>query len=311
MSLDNKYYSTDIIAHYTSLDNAIKILEANRLRLSLRSDSYDCIERMFGHDAYLTRSQERENYDYAKSSEVHQVTRQIVEFYKGIKQACFCKTIRTNQYRKSIDDLSFLHTRMWEQYASCYKGICLLFSIEKIKCANPDCIFGDMQYKPLSFLTSIRLDEGIDIDQLRELGVEEYVPIRKKQIIEMAFEKSSEYREENEFRIMKLDCDCDHNDFIDISDSLVSVVYFPEYSRQRMYEEECKDKSCDYKTCKYKSFICKQMDFIKKSSEKQIEVLRLKPNVTGSISFETEEEHKFIESELESFIHSKELNIKC
>lgn len=289
MSNYSKYYNADILAHYTKLENAIEILKSNKLRFSPRSKAYDCLERLYGFDAYHTRSQVRENYDYANSLEVHQVLENIAEFYKGIKQVCFCKTIRTNQFVELLEDLSFMHMRMCEQYADCYKGVCLLFSQKKLLHANPNCISGDMKYELLSRLTSVRLDEGTDIDQLREIGEDLYIPIREQQILNLAFEKSSDYKEENEFRIMKTRCKEDTEDYLDVSNSLIAVVYFPGYSRERKYEEKCKDKPCKLKECEYRSFVFKQLELLNYCKENGIEVLRVSAE-SGSIRVETEEE---------------------
>lgn len=287
MNRYEKYYSTDIIAHYTRLESAIGILKSNRLRLSPRSMAYDCLERLFGFDARYVGSQVRENYYYADSLEVQQVQEHISEFYKGIKQVCFCKTVRTNQFVKSLDDLSFMHMRMWEQYADCYKGVCLLFSRDKLLQANPDCISADMKYELLSRLTCGRLDEGIDIDQLKEIGKDSYITIQEQQILKLAFNKSSDYREENEFRIMKTRCKSDAEDYLDINNSLIAVVYFPGYSGERMCEEKSKDKPCHFKECK--SFVLKQLEFLKHCKENEIEILRVAAE-NGRIDFETEEE---------------------
>lgn len=310
MSQDDKYYSTDIIAHYTSLDSAIKIIITKKLLLTPRSNSFDCLERIFGYDAHLARSQKRENDDYMHSEEVQQFQNQISSFYAGIKQTCFCRTVQTNKYVKTIDDLSFLHTRMWEQYADCYKGVCLLFSMDKLIKANQDCLAGDMNYKPLSHLTCVRIDEGTDIDQLRELGQEAFLPIRKQQIIQQAFDKSSDYQEEHEYRVMKLNCSKEEKDYIDIKDSLVAVVYFPSYSRERMHEKSCNEKNCNYKICEYKSFVSKQIEFIEYCKKNNIEVLRITTNPFGSIRFETEEQYDYLMSVFRSTINEEKAKNK-
>lgn len=286
MSNLDKYFSNDILAHYTKLESAIEILKSNRLRLSLRSTAYDCLERLFGFDAYHIRSHIRENYDYAKSLEVHEVLDYISEYYKGIKQVCFCKTVRTNQYLNSIDDLSFLHMRMWEQYSDCYKGVCLLFSRKNLLQANPNCISGDIEYEDLSKLTSIRLDEGTDIDQLKEIGRDLYLPIREQQIRKLAFQKASDYREENEFRIMKTGCKENINEYLDISNSIIAVAYFHGYSRERLYEERCKGKPCNFKNCEYKAFVFKQLELFEHCKKNGIEILKVSAN-NGRIGFET------------------------
>ena len=283
----DKYYCTDILAHYTKLESAIEILKSNRLRLSPRSMAYDCLERLFGFDAYHTRSHVRENYDYANSSEVQEVLDYVSEYYRGIKQVCFCKTVRTNQYMRSIDDLSFLHMRMWEQYADCYRGACLLFSKKKLLQANPDCLSGDMEYEQLSKLTSVRLDEGTDIDQLKEIGKDLYIPIREQQIRELAFQKASDYREENEFRIMKTGCKEDKKDYLDISNSIIAVVYFPGYSRERLYEERCMNKPCSFKNCEYRSFVFKQLNLLQYCNKQGIAILRVSA-ASGRLRFEEE-----------------------
>lgn len=289
MNSYNKYYSTDILAHYTKLESAIEILKSKRLRFGLRAKAYDCLERLFGFDAYRIKSQMQENYEYSSSLEVHQVLESISGFYSGIKQVCFCKTTRTDQFKKSIDNLSFLHMRMWEQYGDCYKGVCFLFSQEKLLKANPNCISGDMDYKLLSELSSVRPDKGTDIDQLKEIGKNSYIPIREQEILNLAFEKSSDYIEENEFRIMKTRCNKDVDDYLDISNSIIAVAYFPGYSRERKYEEICKEKPCYFKECEYKSFVFKQLEFINRCRENGIDILRISAE-SGIIRFETEEE---------------------
>lgn len=220
-----QFYNEDYIAHYTSLDSAQKILDNNTIRLSNRANALDCIECVFPEGATRISSTNPENEQYLRGEEAQNFTQYNSKRQNQLHQACFCKTGKGESYHShKLDELCFLHMRMWEQYADNYKGICFILSKERLQHDNPKFIYRDMEYKSLDELGRIRMSKSIDGDKLKDFGADKYKEIQDKEILQMATSKAKDYENEKEFRVMQFSSAqyC----YLDISNSIAAVALF-------------------------------------------------------------------------------------
>lgn len=220
-----QFYDEDYIAHYTSTESAQKILESNTIRLSKRSNAMDCIERVFSEGAKRISSCNYKNEQYLHGEEAQHFADYNLQRHKELHQACFCKTGKKEPYHShKLDELCFLHLRMWEQYGDKYKGICFILSKQILQRDNPQFYYRDIVYKSLEELERIQIGKSIDGDKLRNLGVCAYRKEQDENILRMATYKTKDYENENEFRVMQFSPEeyC----YLDISNSVVAVALF-------------------------------------------------------------------------------------
>lgn len=228
MAAYEQFYNEDYIAHYTKLESAQKILKSGKIRLSNRSKALDCIERTFSEGAMRRSSCSPKNDQYLGDEEAQNFALYNLKRQKELHQACFCKTGKKEPYRShKLDELCFLHLRMWEQYADSYKGVCFILSKERLQKDNPSFIYRDMEYKSLDELERRKIFKTIDVDKLRELGASKYSKEQDENILRMASYKTKDYENENEFRVMQFSPEeyC----YLDVSNSIVAVALFRYY----------------------------------------------------------------------------------
>lgn len=288
-----QFYNEDFIAHYTSLESARRILDGNTIRLSKRSSAVDCIERVFSEGATVISSCNPKNEQYLRGEEAQTFARYNLQRQKELHQACFCKTGKSKPFHsQKLDDLCFLHPRMWEQYGDKYKGICFILSKETLQKDNPQFFYRDMEYRSLDELGRIRISKGVDGDRLRTLGVDEYSKEQDKNIIHMATYKTKDYENENEFRVMQFSpkeyC------YLDISNSIVAVAYFPLYSYEIATGRNKKEivhfeKKIKNILIKFNCYIRSQKRFLDTCSLKGIKILNIDAS-SGIIKIESNEE---------------------
>lgn len=201
-------YNEDIIYHYTKANTAIDfILYTKNLKFSHRRESNDPIE-----------SRTAERIAISDSEDLHEF---IINLENKFHQVCFCKNqmggdIASEKWQGDFEGneefFGFAKSRMWEQYADKYTGVCIAFSKEKILELNKELnlLNGNIKYMTYSKLSYKKLGY-ISEKYLSRVGEEK----AKKQIASLIkksfFYKHKDYKGENEYRIGVLP---DENKFI-------------------------------------------------------------------------------------------------
>jgi len=109
-SIPDVFNKQEIVYHYTTLDNAIKILSCGTLKASLRKESSDPWERLW------------------------------LQQYGSYAQICFC--VDNEHYGRG-----FLKSRMWDQYGDKYKGVCIAFFLEDLKKKSEGFEYAKIEYR--------------------------------------------------------------------------------------------------------------------------------------------------------------------
>lgn len=200
--ISHKYYYSDIIYHYTSKNTAIKyILHSNQVRLAPRSQSFDPIEKI--KKIPSASSYGEENHERSKISS--QVLHELSGKLGRVKQACFCKnhidtSNRFNIIDKDDDDLGFLKPRMWDQYGDHYKGICIAFSLSKLKENNRSIVSKDINYISYNELKSNTI--GFDENRLDFVTLDDFRSKIEESLLSSLTLKHKDYEHENEHRFI-------------------------------------------------------------------------------------------------------------
>jgi len=237
---NKKYFEDDIIYHYTKFETAIEMILPNR---SLMFSSFKTTIDPF----------EKNHHSLGVWSEGNVKLPSIDKFgdnfindirYKEAKFLCFSKN-QPNIYLSGfhVIDMSnyfkcgFFKMRMWDQYGQKNRGVCLALSKKKLIKQIKDqysekTIYHDDVIYSTSILSNrmynrIKVCEDDDNKTLSE--------IKDRHIREnyqgMFFQKHTDWKDENEFRVLVIDADKTNELFVDISNCLEGIfcgVDFPE-----------------------------------------------------------------------------------
>lgn len=184
-----EFQQIDKLYHYTKLNCAIQIILSNSLKFGRLGDMNDT------NEAY-----KRISYEYWSNIQTKDVQSELQQ-YRQISL-----TIDSSTYQ------GFDISAMWGHYAEKGKGVCLIFDKHKLlKCLSTDMYSRKVNYKR-KFKGYVHINSD-DIGKSLE-----------KKRKEFFFTKSSDWKYEQEFRIItKIDSGSDDL-FLDFKDSLIAVV---------------------------------------------------------------------------------------
>jgi hypothetical protein len=223
--------SNRFVYHYTSAKTALNFILANRtLWLTHFSGTNDPKESKQWRMILYT---ERPGNDEALLDST--VPQDVAERLKSpVHLSCFCRDMLglTGDHTRDILKRGLARARMWAQYAEKHTGFCLVFDrellVKKVRDQLPsyDIVCGDVSYIDRSWLFHAA-PHGfrIDYDHLVRVGVDAYCSIHARRYLnELYFEKLSDWRDENEWRIVALGR---RQNFLEINieDSLIGVVH--------------------------------------------------------------------------------------
>ena len=152
-----------------------------------------------------------------------------------------CKVLCFSKDKKGLGDdflndiylRGFAKSRMWAQYGDNHKGVCLIFNKQSIEAllieqfgSISDLYATDIKYKNRPLKGDIfKSPYSLNYPLLKELGVTEYV---RRHIYthndELIFEKSLDWRDEDEYRYMLL-IENINNQYLKYENALCGVVF--------------------------------------------------------------------------------------
>lgn len=184
-----EFQQIDKLYHYTKLDSAIRIILSHQLKFGRLGDMNDV------------------NEAYKRISYAHRSNVRTEDVQNELK--------RYRQISLTMDDSSYQGfdiSAMWGHYAEKGKGVCLVFDKRKLlKCLSSDMHSCKVNYKR-KFKGYIHINSeniGKSLERKRK---------------GFFFTKSSDWKYEQEYRIITK-VDSDTNDlFLDFKDSLIAIV---------------------------------------------------------------------------------------
>lgn len=184
-----EFQQIDKLYHYTKLNCAIQIILSNSLKFGRLGDMNDV------NEAY-----KRISYAYRTSVKTENVQNEL----KRYRQISL--TMDGSSYQ------GFDISAMWGHYAEKGKGVCLVFDKHKLL----KCLSTDMYSRKVNYKRKFKGYVHINSDNIGK-------SLEKKRK-EFFFTKSSDWKYEQEFRIItKIDSGSDDL-FLDFKDSLIAVV---------------------------------------------------------------------------------------
>lgn len=114
----------------------------------------------------------------------------------------------------------FLKPRMWDQYADKYKGVCLAFSLKKLRDQA-----GSLPNDLVKYMSYNHLEQhyySFDEYLICKIGVDEYVSKLSDYIKTRMFKKHKDYSGENEYRFLSFSGS--EYDYIDIEGCLTGII---------------------------------------------------------------------------------------
>lgn len=224
---DNKY-----LYHYTSIDKAVQFILKDRTLMfnSLRGTNDPKESRNWKFDFHID---DNLSPTFKEST---QLWRDVSEEIKTkCKVLCFSKDM-PGLGKDMLNDIylrGFAKPRMWAQYGDNHKGLCLIFDRKRIESLlieqfdqESELYGSDISYRNSPLKGDIRSSPyTLNYPLLRELGIAEYV---KRHIYtynsELIFEKSLDWRDENEYRFL-MHIDSLENQFLKFGNALKGVVF--------------------------------------------------------------------------------------
>lgn len=221
--------------HYTSFETAqMYILPSSELRMSPFSVVNDPLEYKFDAELVFTSNQQIDlDIDYQYKSMFNDI------ICDKTKVMCFSqdsreKLIELSNYVNVDLGRGYAKPRMWSQYADNHKGVCLVFEKEKIinsfnntfqckKLMNKIIYLDTYNFKNTPYCFEIK-HENIDVRNT----INEHIIKHKDEIL---FRKISDWRDEEEFRMLLLDDNINGYRFLPCKDSLCAIIVgdkFPE-----------------------------------------------------------------------------------
>lgn len=231
---DSKY-----LYHYTSIEKALDFILKDRTLMfnSLRGTNDPKESKNWKFDFHV---EDKLSPTYDESMKLwHDVSEEIKTKCKVL---CFSKDM-PGLGQDMINDIylrGFAKPRMWAQYGDNHKGLCFAFERKRIEallieqfgqCAE---LYGsDINYKNSPLKGDItRSPYTLDYPLLREVGIAEYVKLHIDTYnAELIFEKSLDWRDENEYRFLK-HIDSLENQFLHFENALKGIVFGADTSEE-------------------------------------------------------------------------------
>lgn len=223
----NKY-----LYHYTNTHTAINYILKNKTL-------------MFNSLRGTNDPKESKNwrFDFHVLGEISPSHDELIELWQKIsdkiktkcKVLCFTKDM-PNLGEEFLNDIylrGFAKPRMWAQYGDNHKGVCLIFDRQRIETllkeqysSVAELYASDIKYKN-TFLKGDLLNSPYTLNYplLKEIGITEYVRQHIDEYNnELIFEKSLDWRDENEFRYLMY-IDSTENQFLKFGNALRGIVF--------------------------------------------------------------------------------------
>ncbi len=252
----------DTLFHYTKATTAIfHILTEMRLLFNKFSNLSDIRESIIPHPIISMWIKENKDFDEALIGNRDELNKRLENGKKCKRVACFCSNttkIIDNPLKfdtcfdklKDEDKYIFenkgcFKSRMWDQYAEGYKGVCLVFSkeslIKSLKESNITSHYGVQINYTASFHFSFSLSEDfeIELNKLLDYRIEH---------------KSIDYKGESEFRFVVNIEEDDKDFYLNISDSLKAIIIGPLFPKSQIKLLKCllKTNNNNIKLLEYK-----------------------------------------------------------
>lgn len=239
------------IYHYTKLDTALeKILPNQKLRLSPLENMNDPQES-HGWSGILDRTPPvRLAYSEMPNvkSEFNEMLRKAVS---KSKIGCFSASTAESYIGILTDGAGWCKGRMWAQYADNGRGVCLVFDKEKLVKMAKAC-FGEenvaarlVQYKLCNEIFNNLPEPHNLVAANLEGQVESYIIDNSDAIF---FIKHSDWRDENEFRLLVRNTKGDETDLpiLGLLVGIITGINFPLEVYKSLIKEWCEIYNCCY-----------------------------------------------------------------
>ena len=204
-SLKARFNSTEKLYHYTSFENALKILATGRLKFSQLSNLNDI------NEAYRT--------DYIDETDSQIPSSDLESSYSYLEKGIITKALQKfRQISLSMDignKLGFAISPMWGHYAQKGQGVCLVFDKNKLI----------SKLKPNEYGT-VKYEEGVDGSIIIPVNnINDCVNYLDTHRQEIFFTKSLDWSYEQEFRIVKL-FKRNTDEYLDIKGALQTIIVY-------------------------------------------------------------------------------------
>ncbi|MBK5261081.1 MAG: DUF2971 domain-containing protein [Peptostreptococcaceae bacterium] len=237
---NEKYFSTDMLFHYTRLDTALERIISNRnLRFSSFKNVNDPSESTV-RDITLNWNTTEFDKDMINTSEYFNIVNNI----RLVRSRLICFSMNADTVVNNKDDdlenyfqTGFFKPRMWAQYGENNRGICLAFSkqdfAESIEKQYPNSLVYRSKIKYSDSGKNIRkayrfeVSENILID-FNQYFIKEHLAKYRE---ELFFSKNSDWRDEREYRFLMIGDEDYKEYFVDINHSLKGIfcgINFPD-----------------------------------------------------------------------------------
>jgi hypothetical protein len=224
------FKSDNIIYHYTSLSTAIEcIFKSGKLRLSPISRAFDPMESIIPLINLSAVGYEDQIQLIKETINGEELAKIIREYYKSLRQICFCQNnadlfelANKMSPNEPVEYFGFMKTRMWDQYADHYKGVCIAIDKNKFVSKLDDTFYPEnVSYVNDNKLRANLDNSGINLNRAFEIGIDEYLKQKQDWIIKKLQEKYIDYQDENEFKIIQ----SSKEEFVevDISDCIIGL----------------------------------------------------------------------------------------
>lgn len=184
-----EFQKLDKLYHYTKFDTAIRIILSEHLKFGRLGDMNDV------NEAYKHIS-----YDHRGNVKMKDVQKEL-KLYRQISL-----TMDSSTYQ------GFDISAMWGHYAEKGKGVCLVFDKQKLL----KCLPTDMRSRKVHYKRKFKGSVHIDSDNIAKS-----LERRRK---EFFFTKSSDWKYEQEFRIITKVKDCSDDLYLYFKDSLIAII---------------------------------------------------------------------------------------
>jgi len=218
--------------HYTTVDKAVGFILKDKTLMfnSLRNTNDPKESKDWKFDFHIGNGA---SPSHAESMKLWETVSK--EIKSNCKILCFSKDKPGlgDDFFNDIYLRGFAKSRMWAQYGDDHKGVCLIFDKKKIEAlltaqfsSISDLYATDIKYKNRPLKGDIfKSPYTLHYPLLKELGVSEYV---KRHIHthnnELIFEKSLDWRDEEEYRYMMLINNI-NNQYLKYENALCGVVF--------------------------------------------------------------------------------------
>ncbi|TEW43610.1 DUF2971 domain-containing protein [Psychromonas algicola] len=246
--------------HYTTVDKAVDFILKDKTLMfnSLRNTNDPKESKNWKFDFHIG---DGASPSHAESMKLWETISEEIKL--KCKILCFSKdkSCLGDDFFNDIYLRGFAKSRMWAQYGDDHKGVCLIFSKKKIEAlltaqfgSISDLYATDIKYKNRPLKGDIcKSPYTLHYSLLKELGVPEYV---KRHIYthnnELIFEKSLDWRDEEEYRYMMLINNI-NNQYLKYENALCGVVFgagTDDKDQKRIFQMTYKDGT-EFEQIKY------------------------------------------------------------